>query len=52
MDNLQYISTDDYLNDDKLERFKPYYKWITFNTVIAVNHNLGVIDVLNLIING
>ena len=36
MDNLQYISTDDYLNDDKLERFKPYYKWITFNTLIQV----------------
>ena len=33
--------------------FKPYYKWITFNTVKEDIENLWHIDrVLNLIING
>ena len=31
--------------------FKPYYKWITFNTVIKVK-NEKTVKVLNLIING
>ena len=33
--------------------FKPYYKWITFNTLVNGLLKLnGFIDVLNLIING
>ena len=31
MDNLQYVVTTEE-NEITLERFKPYYKWITFNT--------------------
>ena len=31
--------------------FKPYYKWITFNTLIRTSE-LSVFTVLNLIING
>ena len=32
-------------------RFKPYYKWITFNTIIYLSFHICM-DVLNLIING
>ena len=32
--------------------FKPYYKWNTFNTIIAKAKNKGRKIVLNLIING
>ena len=30
MDNLQYVNV--YAREAKLLSFKPYYKWITFNT--------------------
>ena len=33
-------------------RFKPYYKWITFNIEESLSFNVTVADVLNLIING
>ena len=52
MDNLQY------LNDTARKRiakisFKPYYKWITFNTLVQGHFGaVGYILVLNLIING
>ena len=53
MDYLQYSATsDDFLTGVFLS-FKPYYKWITFNTL-----NLKIVlggthyEVLNLIING
>ena len=37
----------------QIDCFKPYYKWITFNTDIAKEIQAKVIvDVLNLIING
>ena len=32
--------------------FKPYYKWITFNTSIKIGLNKELYEVLNLIING
>ena len=32
--------------------FKPYYKWITFNTDGELNCLVRSIEVLNLIING
>ena len=32
--------------------FKPYYKWITFNTLPSVSVRNNIVPVLNLIING
>ena len=32
--------------------FKPYYKWITFNTLALKNGGFSLSPVLNLIING
>ena len=50
MDYLQYrINTA--LNFS-FYRFKPYYKWITFNTINASFDTPGEKAVLNLIING
>ena len=51
MDYLQYLKKDalEILMD---ERFKPYYKWITFNTRIKSNRRTKGKRVLNLIING
>ena len=53
MDNLQYF---DMVVDEFLYRlsFKPYYKWITFNTdddYLIRNADFNL-EVLNLIING
>ena len=54
MDYLQYYEYDG--RDAKyvtLESFKPYYKWITFNTKANMANSLKELaDVLNLIING
>ena len=36
MDNLQYLIVT-LLNQQIQLRFKPYYKWITFNTVLEFN---------------
>ena len=33
-------------------RFKPYYKWITFNIKTVENLKIEIEEVLNLIING
>ena len=39
--------------DELIENsFKPYYKWITFNTIWNDGSRLQIIGVLNLIING
>ena len=32
--------------------FKPYYKWITFNTIVGLLKDVSSASVLNLIING
>ena len=52
MDNLQYVKKillTYFVNDAS---FKPYYKWITFNTYAGLAGTFNVIGVLNLIING
>ena len=51
MDYLQYMKKRifDY---NELQSFKPYYKWITFNTENLQNWPKYIILVLNLIING
>ena len=50
MDYLQYL--DSPVNLPKLlDCFKPYYKWITFNTERERKVD-SIIGVLNLIING
>ena len=53
MDYLQYPET---LGRKKLVLeggFKPYYKWITFNTMSLIEGTCeGIRGVLNLIING
>ena len=38
--------------DSCISSFKPYYKWITFNTIYVSNTYLDKFGVLNLIING
>ena len=49
MDNLQYKYTSEL--QSLIKSFKPYYKWITFNT--EINWCCGWdYSVLNLIING
>ena len=35
-----------------VNRFKPCYKWITFNTIIGDAEGYTKDDVLNLVING
>ena len=35
MDYLQYIDLDVFI-EDYAECFKPYYKWITFNTYLKL----------------
>ena len=35
-----------------MNSFKPYYKWITFNTKKILGSNRFILGVLNLIING
>ena len=49
--SIQYHMNKLYL---LLERFKPYYKWITFNTESIVDKSKfwSIKEVLNLIING
>ena len=32
MDYLQYVKTTETVETPKRKGFKPYYKWITFNT--------------------
>ena len=51
MDYLQYYHTDCLWWDDNIGGFKPYYKWITFNTFACYLKVLYTIF-LNLIING
>ena len=52
MDYFQYIQAHLLYWDIYLQRFKPYYKWITFNIIILVNLTSSFVRVLNLIING
>ena len=51
MDNLQYFIVKE-TKEPITYRFKPYYKWITFNTKEANELKERMIRVLNLIING
>ena len=51
MDNLQYKNICEEMVSDFIS-FKPYYKWITFNTVIRSKQYSDDYEVLNLIING
>ena len=51
MDYLQYFNEfNDFFTLKEL-RFKPYYNWNTFNTIIQENKDLSD-DVLNLVISG
>ena len=53
MDYLQYFAMSKIKIHNILFSFKPYYKWITFNTVLQIIMPLIVFSfVLNLIING
>ena len=52
MDYLQYIWWTYEWNNKTNSSFKPYYKWITFNTVSARIPLDAFYEVLNLIING
>ena len=51
MDYLQY-NKDKLVYTGDLLGFKPYYKWITFNTLCFTNSIISPSNVLNLIING
>ena len=51
MDYLQYQSPSE-LSREATFRFKPYYKWITFNIGISQLVYFDYDKVLNLIING
>ena len=54
MDYLQYNKRFYAFNVDLNLSFKPYYKWITFNTKLFHRYNRisYIFKVLNLIING
>ena len=51
MDNLQYQKKWEE-ERAKIQSFKPYYKWITFNTAFKFLADSLLGEVLNLIING
>ena len=51
MDYLQYTVIGA-LKADSMDGFKPYYKWITFNTNKLWDMGCSDSKVLNLIING
>ena len=51
MDYLQYL-TGKQLKECWDQGFKPYYKWITFNTTMETQWKWLKLKVLNLIING
>ena len=51
MDYLQYYNGNT-MEMVKTKSFKPYYKWITFNTMPRFDDKTGAVKVLNLIING
>ena len=51
MDYLQYTKDDGSVEKKNIFSFKPYYKWITFNTMTCMVPTLPE-RVLNLIING
>ena len=53
MDDLQYYTWRKLYSYYKTYCFKPYYKWMTFNTKDEDTGNINDINiVLNLIING
>ena len=53
MDYLQYQTVDMKIRFAESEGFKPYYKWITFNTKKNAAFTKEILMyVLNLIING
>ena len=52
MDYLQYGTYNPHKAFLMRVCFKPYYKWITFNTLFLERSNLYHEQVLNLIING
>ena len=52
MDYLQYSERTVIETQNPDGRFKPYYKWITFNTTNRPENSLSGSVVLNLIING
>ena len=52
MDYLQYFEIV-IVDREYIDTFKPYYKWITFNTKDLLNDFISVFPkLLNLIING
>ena len=51
MDYLQYLKTGKFYKSEDEVSFKPYYKWITFNTYEQI-YTIQGYNVLNLIING
>ena len=52
MDDLQYYEDDDGYDCSYSICFKPCYKWMTFNTLLAVAILINAFKVLNLVING
>ena len=52
MDYLQYFGVRPNQRIARKRSFKPYYKWITFNTQRNDRQNKSKRKVLNLIING
>ena len=51
MDYLQYLGCIGIIGYG-LICFKPCYKWITFNTKNYIKVKKGIVEVLNLVING
>ena len=53
MDYLQYVVERKFIGNQIKWSFKPYYKWITFNTSkSSFSKSFSAFSVLNLIING
>ena len=46
------IPQTDRVSEDIPQRFKPYYKWNAFNTIVIDEISDGGMGVLNLIISG
>ena len=52
INGLPSILFEQQFGQTEYDSFKPYYKWITFNTIKRSDLNVIIKRVLNLIING
>ena len=43
MDNLQYLKIVNHEGETSIIGFKPYYKWITFNTTSCSRDNVNAL---------